>query len=280
MGKTSLNAIFAHPIIEAMNPYVHNFTAVRWLSNDLNPYSAIQIGAGIAFMNNISHLKEVVAFGMMKEDYQNGRYNGIDTLVVPSINDNIAQATAILAPAFGIERVQSVAPGEKASRPMRGSLFFDQYSHPGNAHIHEECTGPQLLRSAGTIGMIVVVLDSGGTAIGLSRYLKTACTDTIVLGVRPGRNESIPGAQNAEQMKRSGTLPYEPMIDEIVEVGFGEAIFGMHKISKKVYPNPGLSSGMAYMGMMKCLRLSPDMREVLFGRRVIFVCPDRSPPRL
>ncbi|MDP1707363.1 MAG: pyridoxal-phosphate dependent enzyme [bacterium] len=306
MHKLTLVEVLANQIVRAVNPRLHNFVSVRWLSPHLNPYLSthnIEIGAAVAFMN-LPHIKVVAAFGMMAEDFENGVYEGIDTLVVPS-SGNTAHGVALLAPAFGIRRVKVVMPSdapaakksvismvpwarlimptgtetvegvalEEASRS--GSHLLDQYKHLGNVRIHEECTGPRLLRVAGSnLGIVAVGMGSGGTVTGISNYLKNIQKSIIVLGVRPKRGERVPGNRDIDQMNAVVTIPYRSAVDDIVVVGRMEAFVMARKLLSEVHPQVGPSSGLAYAGMLQYLNKSPDVVEILRGKRAVFVCPD------
>lgn len=306
MKKPSLVQVLANPIVEALDPRQNDFIAMRRLSPRLNPYRLthnIEICAAIAFMN-IPHIKTVAAFGMMMADFQDGLYNDIHTLVVPS-SGNTAHGVALLAPAFGISRVKVVmssdAPEAKKSvitmipwarlicpegaesvedvareeASQSGSYLLDQYKHSGNVNIHEECTGPKLFRACGNnVDLVAVGMGSGGTLTGVSQYLKSVRRDIIVLGVRPKKGERVPGVRDADQMKAVVTLPYKSAVDDIAEVGRAESFLMTRKLLGEVQPQPGPSSGLAYVGLLQYLAKSPDVVELLRGKRAVFICPD------
>jgi len=305
MKKPSLSEILANPIVRALNPHDQNFIEVRWLSSHLNPYCShgIEVGAAVAFMN-LPHIKVVAAFGMMMEDFEKGVYDGIDTLVVPS-SGNTAHGVALLAPAFGISCVKVImssdAPEakksvitmipwarlicpegsrsvegvalEEANRP--GSHLLDQYKHPGNVRIHEACTGPQLLRAAGDkLGLVAIGMGSGGTVTGVAHYLKKVWSDIIVVGVRPKPGERVPGVRDRKQMDAVVTLPYKSAVNAIEEVGREESFVAARKLISEVQPQSGPSAGLAYAGLLQYLANSPEVRDLLRGKRAVFLCAD------
>ena len=306
MKKLSLEQVLAHPIAQSLDPRTNDFITMRWLSQSLNPHrnkDNIEIGAAIAFQN-LPHIKTVAAFGMMMEDFEHGRYDGITRLVVPS-SGNTAHGCAVLAKVFGIPSVtvvmasdtpeakksvitmipwarlvcppgtQSVedAAEEEASRPE--SYLLDQYKHPGNARIHRECTGPQLFRAAGNnLGLVAIAMGSGGTATGVAQYLKSINPDIIVIGVRPKRGERIPGTRDADQMDAVVTIPYKEIVDEIVESTRETSFVKARELMSEVQPQVGPSSGLAYAGLLQYLANSADSRDLLRGKRAAFICPD------
>lgn len=306
MKKLSLNEVHAHPIVQALNPHFTNFIAVRWLSPRLNPYRQthdIQIGAAISFMN-LPHIKAVAAYGMMMEDFENGLYEGVDEIVVPS-SGNTAEGVALLAPAFGIPRVKIVmssdAPeskksvitmipwvrlicpegtskvedvaSEEAARP--GSYLLDQYKHLGNMLIHEHCTGPKLLRAAGKNLLLVAAgMGSSGTVTGIAHHLKRVRPDSMVIGVRPKLGERVPGVRDSAQMDAVVTLPYRSAVHDVMEVGRAESFVKARELMVEVQPRVGPSSGLAFVGLLKYLQYSPDTLERLRGKKAVFVCAD------
>lgn len=308
MSETpTFDQVLRHPIVEALDPNRRRFIGVRWLSPRLNPHADldIRLGVAIAFLDGLPHIKAAAAFGMLRDDFQAGRYKGVTTLVVPS-SGNTADAVARLAPAFGIERVKLVmssdvpatkrnlisalasarvilpeagqsaeeAAEEEASRP--GHYLLDQYGHEGNARIHEECTGPQLLEAAGGhIDVVSVCMGSAGTVTGVSRHLKAADPATTVLGVRPLSGERIPGTRDDRQMAATVTIPWQQAIDHLVEVPAKPAFVKTRELWREVEPRPGPSSGAAYFGLLSYLEgLDREALRRRAGQTMIAVCPD------
>jgi len=73
------------------------------------------------------------------------------------------------APPDSPENFQNVA---RRLAEERGWFLTDQFENPVNLRAHEETTGPELLRQAGTIGAFVVGAGTGGTITGVGRYLR------------------------------------------------------------------------------------------------------------
>ena len=281
--KNQLQEAFQHPLAEALNPWAQNYVEMRWLSSGLNPYQ-YEIGAAIA-CTNLPNLKIASVFEAMRQNHEQDLYRGVETLVVPY--GNAAQAAGILAPIFGIKRIRAIFPGDKdeIEDPWENTRVLDVFGHPANPYIHEFRTGPLLAKAAGgPIGLIAVAMGSCSTIVGLSRHFKRVHPDTIIIGVRPKPGECVPGTLDGEQMERLVKLPYGEAIDELVEVSRMEALAGALALRGEITPQPGFSSGLTYAGLMKFLSgsSSADLREVLHGRRAVFICPDdgRSYPEL
>ncbi|OGG41098.1 hypothetical protein A2118_01440 [Candidatus Kaiserbacteria bacterium GWA2_50_9] len=304
--ERTLEHVQADPIFQALNPEGKQFMGVRWFQKELNPYvqQDIRIAALILF-GMFPHIKTVPAFQMMLEDFQNGIYNDKHTIVVDS-SGNTAHAVARLARAFGFKEVKvvlsvdvpeskkgilaalssvelievgagkSVSQRAKEEAQKSGHYHLNQYIHLGNMRAHELYTGPEVLRVLGdSAAVVAVAMGSGGTAAGIGSFLKQKKSETVVLGVRPTLGEQVPGARDSKRMADVVTLPWEKFVDTVVEIGRKESFIGMRRLWGAVEPQPGPTSGLAFVGLMKYLAgLSREEREKLRGKTVGFICPD------
>lgn len=314
MKRNLPDHILNHPTVQAVNPHLRNFIKVRPLSPKLNIFEedGIEVVAVIAFADDFGHLKLVPAFGMMEYDYLNGVYVGVKTLVVPT-SGNTGHAIALLAEAFGIEEVKPViasdvpdakvnfvkgvpraqvvfnnamksvdaAAREQALLP--GHYLLDQYGHPANAQIHEDCTGPKILAALGSnrdrLGAVAIAMGSAGTVTGVSHALKNFNRDIMVFGVRPKPDERVPGARDEKQMNavvNDIKVPYKKAVDDIVEVSRKASFVSARRLSSEIYPYLGPSSGLAYVGLLQYLSRETEVRKRLRGKLVAFICPDGS----
>ena len=230
--KWTIEQVYRDPIFHALNPKGKKFMGGRWLTRGLNeflvPYE-IRIAALISFLT-LPHIKSVPTIGMMLEDFKEGRYEGMHTIVVPS-SGNTAHAVARLARAFGFSEVKAVLstdvpPSKKellaalssveiievgggksiAKRAQeegqkQGHYLLDQYQHMGNVRSHFDFTGPEILRLLGeNLAVIAIAMGSGGTVAGVGRYLKQNRPGTVVLGVRPILGQQVPGTRDEKRM--------------------------------------------------------------------------------
>jgi cysteine synthase len=301
-----MDDVYADPIFQALNPEGKQFMSVRRLPPRLNPYAAddIEVAALISF-GMFPHIKTVATVQMMLEDFKDGRYNGIHTIVIDS-SGNTAHAVARLARAFGFSEVKvvlsvdvpeskkgilaalssvelievpagkSVAGRAREEAEKSGHYHLNQYSHLGNMRAHELFTGPEVLRVLGDRAAVVAVaMGSGGTVAGVGSFLKKEKPGTVVLGVRPVLGEQVPGARDSKKMADVVTLPWQTVVDRVVESSRKESFIGMRKLWSAVEPQPGPTSGLAFAGLMKYLaELSREERKLLSGKSVGFICPD------
>ncbi len=302
--KRTLANVYANPIAQALNPEGKKFVEARWLPQKLNPFAEhVSVVALIPF-TLFPHIKTVPTWQMMWEDFNNGRYLGMHTIVVDS-SGNTAHAVARLAPAFGFKEVKvvlsvdvpdtkkgilsalssveiiEVGAGKSVSQRAKeearkvGHYHLNQYSHMGNVRAHELYTGPAIRqRFVSRLAVIAVAMGSGGTVAGVGRYLKKL-EKTIIVGVRPVLGEQVPGARDEKRMGEVVTLPWEGVVDHVVEVSRKESFIGMRQLWSSVEPQPGPTSGLAWKGLMQYLAsLSKKEIKKLHGGIVAFICPD------
>lgn len=298
--------MYADPIFQALNPEGKRFVDLRWFPSEINPYVRydIRIAALIPF-GVFPHLKTVPTIQMMLEDFKNGMYRNKHTIVVDS-SGNTAHAVARLARAFGFGEVKVVMSAdvpeskkgilaalssvelievgggksvarraeEEAEKP--GHYHLNQYGHMGNVRAHELYTGPEILRLlGGDLAAIAIAMGSGGTAAGVGNFLKQEQTGIRIVGVFPALGQQVPGARDRKRIADISKLPWEPVVDSIIEISRKDAFIKMRQLWGTVEPQPGPTSGLAWCGLKSYLQsLGPKGLEKLRGKTVAFICPD------
>lgn len=302
----TIEQVYEDPIFQALNPEGKEFLRARMLPSSLNPFKcSIQMTALLAF-GELPHIKAVAVVQMMLEDFKKGIYEDKHTVVVDS-SGNTAYVVTRLARAFGFEHVKVVLPSdvpaskkalfsalstpevilvpkgmsaadraeEEAWKP--GHCRINQYAHMGNVRAHSRYTGPEIMRALGgrAIGAIAIPMGSGGTACGVGRYLKEKNRETIIVGIRPALGEQVPGARDKKKMEEVVTLPWEKVVDEVIEVSRKESFTRMRQLGSWIEPQPGPTSGLAYAGLVQFIRFK-DFIERKQIDTVAFVCPDSA----
>lgn len=305
--------IVDNPVFKELSPEGKEFLDVRWLPRQLNPFESYEIKVGAIVLKRFPHIKTVATVQMMLEDYKDGCYEGMHTIVVPS-SGNTAHAVARLARAFGFSEVKVVLAADVPSSKkevlsalssadvievsggksvedrartiaeMPGHVLLDQYTHMGNLRAHQMYTGPEIARVLGcNAAVVAIAMGSGGTAAGVGFYFKSnhlgngSGIRRVVVGVRPNSGERVPGARDRARMEEVVKLPWKEVVDTVVEIPRKTAFFRTRELWGAVEPQPGPSSGLAYGGLMKYLGgLGEDGLEALRGKTVGFLCPDHA----
>lgn len=299
--------VYKDPIFSALNPIGKQFMRTRFLSGNLNPFASLIHVAALLSFGEFQHIKMVAAFQMMLEDYRAGLYEGMHTIVVDS-SGNTAHAVARLAPAFGFENVKvvlsadvpasktgilaalssveiiKVGGGKSVSARAQeegqrlGHVHIDQYKHLGNSRAHELFTGPEIDRVlGGNVGIIAIAMGSSGTAAGVAKYFHEKYPATMILGVRPVLGEQVPGARDKAKMEKEVTIPWEPLVDEVIEVSRKQAFITTRLLGKEVEPQVGPTSGLACAGLFRYMEsLDSGDFEALSGKTAAFICADSA----
>lgn len=299
--------VSTNPVYQALNPRGKEFLDVRWLPKELNPFALYGIKVGAVVLKQFPHIKTLATVQMMLEDFKEGLYEGMHTIVVPS-SGNTAHAVARLARAFGFSEVKvvlsadvpdskkgvltalsvdviGVGGGKSVEDRAReiveknsGHVLLNQYSHMGNLRAHYMFTGPEMQRVlGGIVAVVAIAMGSGGTAAGVGKFFHEERLGTVVLGVRPSPGERVPGARDKARMDDVVTLPWQESVDVVIELSRKKAFIHTRELWSAVEPQPGPSSGLAYGGLIKYLKNLPlEEIEKLRGKSVGFLCPDSA----
>lgn len=274
MNRTTPRQVLEHPVFQALNPKGKQFLRARVIPPSLNPFG-ISITALLAF-GELPHIKTVAVAHMMFEDFRRmfDREEPKHTIVLSS-NGNTAHAVERLAPIFGFRSVKIAVDGAEEEAHAPGHYYLNPYGHLGNVRAHLNYTGPEVARALGgrDVGVVAIAMGSGGTVAGVGKYLKQKNRETVVLGVRPLPGERVPGTHDEKEMKRLVTLPWETVVDHVIEVGREEAFAACRSLWGAVEPRPGPSSGLAFAGLVRFLKSLDLVDRKRLGSAAV-ICPD------
>jgi len=126
-------------------------------------------------------------------------------LVMP---DNVTPERRQVAELFGAEIIES--PGAEGSngairlaRAMAASdpryVMPDQYANPANPQAHYETTGPEILADCPEVDVVVAGLGTGGTLMGVGRYLREHRPGVRIVAAEPLPGENVQGLRSLEE---------------------------------------------------------------------------------
>lgn len=160
--------------------------------------------------------------------------------------------------AFGAEFILTPAeermPGaikkahELAEHPCY--FFVDQFANEDNPLAHYETTGPEILNDVPDIDVFVAGIGTGGTLMGVGRFLRERSPKTRIIGVEPNPNSKIQGLRNLSE----GYVPpiFNPdVLDEKVNISDDEAFDMAKDLAKVEGILAGISSGAAMAEAIK-----------------------------
>ncbi len=260
----------------------------------LSPKPGIEIYAKLEGQNPTGSVKDRIALAMVRKAQREGLLKpGAHLLEPTSGNTGISLAmisrlegykfTAVMPENVSTERTQllrifgaeivyspadkgsngSIELAEKMAKEGDYVMLF-QYGNPENPRAHYESTGPEILSDCPEVDYFVAGLGTGGTLVGVGRYLKENKPDVKVVAVEPPAGELVQGLRSLEE----GYIPpvFDPeVLDRKFLVKAQESVVHTRLLCEKEGIFAGLSSGAALAG---ALRLCEGIDE---GRIVVLL---------
>jgi cysteine synthase B len=148
------------------------------------------------------------------------------------------------------------------------TIWLDQYSNQNNLQAHIEGTGPEIWhQSQKRVTSIVLGVGTGGTMVGISRYLKAENPEIQSVAVQPQENHHIQGLRNfSESLEPEIVRRNRDSIDDWAKVGDEDAFEATAYLWRKGYL-VGTSSGLNYFAARKIAKENK-------GSTVVTLFPD------
>ena len=132
------------------------------------------------------------------------------------------------------------------------TIWLDQYRNQNNFRAHIEGTGPELWhQSEKRVTKVVLGVGTGGTMVGISRYLKAENPEIETVAVQPQENHHIQGLRNfSESLEPEIVRRNRDTVDDWTRVSDKDAFEATAYLWKKGYL-VGTSSGLNYFAARK-----------------------------
>jgi cysteine synthase B len=189
--------------------------------------------------------------------------------------ENVSPERRQLVQAFGATIIDSPAglgsngailkARELAAEDDRYALV-DQYGNEVNSTAHEQSTGPEILEQCPEIDVFVAGLGTGGTLMGVARFLKREKPGVQVVAAEPVSGAGIPGLRSLQD----GFVPEildKALLDRIEIVTAAEAVAGVRALLIHEGLFAGPSSGATLVAARRVAREMP-------GATVVALLPD------
>lgn len=185
--------------------------------------------------------------------------------------------------AYGVELVltdpskRMIAAHEEARRiaTETGAFMPDQFDNPANPLAHYQTTGPEILEQmGGQLDAFVYGSGTGGTIMGVGRYLREKLPMVQIIACEPKRSNVLSGGQMGSHQFQGmgpGFIPANldlKMLDRVIQVLEEDAF----PLAKPLAREEGLFVGMSACGMVwAALQVA---RELGPGKRVVTIACD------
>ncbi|HET9681286.1 MAG TPA: cysteine synthase family protein [Candidatus Limnocylindrales bacterium] len=189
--------------------------------------------------------------------------------------ENVSIQRRQLVQAFGATIIDS--PGKLGSngailkaRELAASddryALVDQYGNEVNSTAHEASTGPEILAQCPEIDAFVAGLGTGGTLMGVARFMRRAKPGVRIVAAEPESGAGIPGLRSLED----GFVPEildTSLLDERFIVSHRQAIAGVRALLTHEGIFAGPSSGATLVAARRLAREMP-------GATIVALLPD------
>lgn len=202
-------------------------------------------------------------------------------LVIP---DNFSKEKMRTLESYGAKIILSdhkTGPGshvrlaEEIMSKERGYINLDQFSNPMNPLSHYLTTGPEIINQLRVkkVDAFIAGIGTGGTLMGVGRYLKGIDNKTKIIGVQPEECDFLKGKFVPHKIEAIavGVIPKIvdlSLIDHMISVNFEELQEVRNWLSKKKGIFVGISSGANILAAMREASKYPK------GSIIVTVAPD------
>ena len=196
----------------------------------MSPNPAVRIFAKLEMLNPTGSVKDRVAKYLIEDLEARGRLHEDSIILEPTsgntgialamigrrkgyrvalvMPDNVTNERRQMAALFGAEVIDSPgAPGSNGAIALAKHLVSKderfvmpyQYGNPANPLAHYETTGPEILADCPEIDVFVAGLGTGGTLMGVSRYLREQKPGVRIVAAEPLPGELVQGLRSLEE---------------------------------------------------------------------------------
>jgi len=195
----------------------------------MSPNPAVRIFAKLEMLNPTGSVKDRVAKYLIEDLEARGRLHKDSIILEPTsgntgialamigrrkgyrvalvMPDNVTNERRQMAALFGAEVIDSPgATGSNGAIALAKHLVSKderfvmpyQYGNPANPRAHYETTGPEILADCPEIDVFVAGLGTGGTLMGVSRYLREEKPGVRIVAAEPLPGELVQGLRSLE----------------------------------------------------------------------------------
>ncbi len=172
--------------------------------------------------------------------------------ILKSFGANIWEADDDLCPRVGKGTDQAISLAKGIVQSYKGKYFMpNQYENTGNIQAHYCTTGPEIWKqTAGKITHFIAGIGTGGTIVGVGKYLKEKKHRIKIIAVEPEPRHHIQGLRNLKESDIPKILEDNlDIIDDWITVTDEDAFQQASSLQNRVAVGP--SSGATFFGSLK-----------------------------
>lgn len=161
----------------------------------------------------------------------------------------------------------------KEIQAERGGFIANQFGNKDNVRAHFEGTAPEIFKSI-QADIIVAGVGSGGTAVGIKKYIIDKGIDAQVVAVQPSESPLLTGGMPAPHGIQGIGANFVPelydgaIIDAVESVSSESALNGARELGRLGILG-GISAGANFVATKK-------IAEKVKGKNIVFIVPDSA----
>jgi cysteine synthase A len=155
----------------------------------------------------------------------------------------------------------SIARAEALAEKTPGSLLPRQFANAWNSAAHEETTGPEIVTQMAahglTVDAFVAGVGTGGTVMGVGRFLRHARPDARVHPLEPANSPTLSTGHKVGRHRIQGISDefIPPIVDlafldKVIAVEDGDSILMAQALASSLGLAVGISSGANFLGAL------------------------------
>lgn len=247
-------------------------------------YKGTKIYAKLEYYNPTGSIKDRVAYNMIISAINDNKLSKSKGKIVEATSGNTGIGLAYVSSKLGIECVITMpenmsqeritlmkamgakiiltkkelgmkgAKEEAEKLEKEGYFLINQFENENNTETHIKYTAPEIFNQLPNVDTIISPFGTGGTAMGIAKYIKLNKKNAKVIGIEPFESplitQNISGPHEIAGIG-ANFIPKifdKEFIDKIITVKSNEAKLGARQLLKNFGIISGVSGGCAYIG--------------------------------
>lgn len=208
---------------------------------------------------------------------------GIKSIIV--MPENMSRERQLFIKAYGADVVLTdatlgmkgaIAKAEELKASIGDAFIPSQFDNTDNADAHYKTTASEIYRDLnGKLDYIVAGIGTGGTVMGISKYMKEHAPNVKIIGVEPAASPLITKGKAGPHKLQGIGANFVPTIfdssatDEIITAEAKDAYALVKEMGNELGIGVGISSGAALYAGIEIAK-----RSEATGKTVVIICPD------
>jgi cysteine synthase A len=149
----------------------------------------------------------------------------------------------------------SIKMAEDLANELENSFLVNQFSNPDNVEAHYKSTAPELYKQVGHIDAFVAGVGTGGTIMGVGKYLREQNPDVLLHPLEPANSPTLSTGHKVGSHRIEGISDeFIPAIvdlkflNSVISVDDGDAILMAQNLRNHLKIDVGISSGANFIG--------------------------------